>query len=249
VKLATLMLKMEQRDRAVEAMRAAAAKFPDLPHLKYNLGRVLVRARRNTEALAAFAEAKADAQASNETMLDAEFYYSYGGAAEQAGLMDQAADLLKQSLQLDPDFHPAMNHLGYMWVDRGENLEEAGSLIKRANELERDNGAYLDSLGWYYFMKGEFELALKELLRAAEVIPAQSDNKQGDPVVFDHIADTYAKLGRTREALDYWNKAVTLGIDDPKLAERVREKIQDAKQKLAQSAVPVSEPAAELPKN
>jgi tetratricopeptide (TPR) repeat protein len=238
VRLTMLMLELEQRDRAVEAMRAAVAKFPDLPRLKYSLGSVLSQARRHHEALAAFAEAKADAQLRNESMLDASFYISYAAAAEQAGLTGEAADLLRQSLQHDPNNHEAMNFLGYRWVDRGENLEEAGELIKRANELKQDEGAYLDSLGWYYFKKGEYELALKELLRAAEVIPQQSRNKQPDPVVFDHIGDTYAKLGKMREALDYWTKAAALPIDDPKLAERVREKIEEAKQKLAQSVVP-----------
>jgi tetratricopeptide (TPR) repeat protein len=245
VRLAMVMLELEQWDRAVEAMRAAVVKFPDLPSLKYSLGRVLSQAKRHTEALAVFAEARADAQLRNEEMLDADFYFYYGGAAEQAGLTEKAAELLKQSLQLDPNFHPAMNYLGYMWVDRGENLEEAGGLIKRANELKQDDGAYLDSLGWYYFKKGEPELALKELLRAAEIIPQQSRDKQPDPVVFDHIGDTYAKLGKTREALDYWSKAAALPIDDPKLAERVREKIEEAKQKLVQSVAP----AAEVPQN
>jgi tetratricopeptide (TPR) repeat protein len=245
VRLAQLMMEMGQWDRAAEAVRAAVAKFPDVPSLKFILGRALSQARRHTEALAAFAETQADAKLRNEDMLNAGFYFYYGAAAEQAGLTEKAAELLKQSLQLQPDSHEAMNYLGYMWVDRGENLDEAGELIKRANELERDNGAYLDSLGWYYYQKGEYELALKELLRAAEIIPQQSTSKKGDPVVYDHIGDTYARLGRTREALDYWNRAVAVGIDDPKLADRVREKIEDAKQKLAQTVAP----AAEAPQN
>jgi Flp pilus assembly protein TadD len=40
-----------------------------------------------------------------------------------------------------------------MWVDRGENLEEAGDMIKKAVEMEPDNAAFIDSLGWFYFKK------------------------------------------------------------------------------------------------
>ncbi len=249
IRLAELMMGMKQWDRAVEAMRAASARFPDVPELKFNLGIALSQARRHTEALASFAEAQADAQLRQETMLNARFYFVYGAAAEQAGLTEKAAELLKQCLQLEPNSHKAMNYLGYMWADRGENLEEAGALIQRANDLDPENGAYLDSLGWYYFKKGEPERALKELLRAAEHIRRETADKKDDPVVLDHIGDAYATLGRMREALDYWNKAAAIGIDDPKAASRVREKIEEAKQNLAQTAAPASEPVAEPARN
>src|SRR5204863_287660 len=108
------------------------------------------------------------------------------------GLVDRAAELMRESIRLDPsNAAQAYNYLGYMWVDRDMNVEEAGDLIKKALELEPDNAAYRDSLGWYYYKKGESDKALKELLLAAETI------KIGDSVVFDHIGDTYQKMGKT----------------------------------------------------
>jgi tetratricopeptide (TPR) repeat protein len=130
-----------------------------------------------------------------------------------------------------------------MWIDRGENLDEAGELIKRANALEPENGAYLDSLGWYYYKRGEPQRALQELLRAAEAIRKESPDKKDDPVVLDHIGDAYAMLGKVSEALDYWKKAVALGLDDEKATDRVKEKIEQAKQKLAAQSAPADQPA------
>ena len=138
---------------------------------------------------------------------------------------------------LDPT-EGASNNLGYMWADRGERLEEAGDLIKKAVEIEPENGAYLDSLGWYFFKKGDAERAVKELLRAQENIVREE--KKDDPTVLDHIADAYAKLGKTPEALTYWQKALALQPEDKKLVGRITEKLESAKQKMT-SGTPVPE--------
>ena len=94
-------------------------------------------------------------------MLDGQFYFAYGAAAEQAGQVDKAAELLQKSIALDPENSAeACNYLGYMWAERGQKLDEAGDLIKKALALQPDNPAYLDSLGWYYFKKGDLKEAL-----------------------------------------------------------------------------------------
>ena len=81
-----------------------------------------------------------------------------------------------------------------MWVERGENLEEAGEMIKKALASEPDNGSFMDSLGWYYFKKGEYEKALEQLLKAVEAI---KPSKPEDAVVLEHVGDTYQQLGKT----------------------------------------------------
>ena len=240
LRLAELMLRTKQTEKAVETMQAAKVKFPDVPFISYSLAIALSQSKRHTEALSAFAEAQADAEASHEEMLNAAFYFSYGAAAEQAGLLEKAADLFKQSIELDPNNAQSYNYLGYMWTERGENLEEAGEMIKKALAMDPENGAFLDSLGWYYFKKGEPELALKELLRAAEFI--RREDKKDDATVLDHIGDACAKLGRTTEALGYWQKAVALGLEDKKLSEKVAGKIEDAKQKLTKGEPAVVPP-------
>jgi Uncharacterized protein conserved in bacteria len=68
-------------------------------------------------------------------------------------------------------------------------------------QSEPNNASYLDSLGWVEFRKGQFDRALDDLLRAAKTAERE------DPVVFEHIGDTYLKLNRTREALEAWQKA------------------------------------------
>jgi tetratricopeptide (TPR) repeat protein len=229
LRLAFLYLQLKQTDRAVEMMRTARGKFPDVPRIVYVLAVTLSKSKKHTEAMTAFAEAQAEAERSNQELLTGEFYFDYGAAAEQAGLIDKAAELLRESIRLDPAVAPeAHNYIGYMWIDRDMNLDEAGEMIKKALDAEPDNGAYLDSLGWLHFKKGDYEQALKDLLRAVENL------KMEDAVVFEHLGDTYHKLGKTTEALSYWQRSLSLE-DNPK----VREKI-DATKKVASPSAPPS---------
>lgn len=236
LRLAELLLRAKRFDRAVEVMQAARKKFRDVPYITYSLAIALSQAKRHPEALAAFSDAQAEAESSREEMLNAAFYFSYGAAAEQAGLFDKAADLLKQSIELEPNNAQACNYLGYMWVDRGEHIEEAGELIKKAVSMDPEKGEYLDSLGWFYLKKGDAERALTELLRAQESI--LREDKRDDAVVLDHIGDAYAKLGKSAEALKYWQKSYALDQENKKVAE----KIEAVKQKVTSKA-PTPEPA------
>ena len=96
------------------------------------------------------------------------------------------------------------------------NLDEAELMIRRALESEPNNASYLDSLGWVEFRKGQFDRALDELLRAAKTA------EHADPVVFEHIGDTYLKLNRTREALEAWQKALALDPKNKNLADKIQ---------------------------
>ncbi len=236
LRLAELLLRQKHYDRAVDVLLAARKKFRDVPYITYSLAIAFSQAKRHPEAMAAFSDAQAEAETGREEMLNAAFFFSYGAAAEQAGLFDKAADLLKQSIELEPNNAQACNYLGYMWVDRSEHLEEAGELIKKAVSMEPEKGEYLDSLGWFYFKKGDAEKALQELLRAQESI--LREDKRDDAVVLEHIGDTYSKLGRNSEALNYWQKSLALDQGNKK----VTEKIEAVKQKVTSKA-PVPEPA------
>lgn len=227
LRVADLARRAKQFDRAIETAQAARKRFPDDPRSVYLLAITFGQAKRHNEAMAAFAEAQTAFELGQaEAALDAQFYFSYGAAAEQAGVLDKAAEMLRRAIELEPEGEvaaQAYNYLGYMWVDRGEKLDEAGEMIKKAVAMEPDNGAFLDSLGWFYFKKGDYEKALKELLRAIEV------TKPEDAVVYEHVGDTYAQLGRAADALRAWEKALALDNENKKLAE----KIEGAKQKSA----------------
>jgi tetratricopeptide (TPR) repeat protein len=107
--------------------------------------------------------------------------------------------------------------LGYFWAEKNENLDQAEVLIRQALEEDPNNGSYLDSLGWVHFRRGQFAEALIVLLRAAEALA------QPSPVVFDHLAQTYLALGRSPEALLFWQKSLQLDPGNQLVQQRIEE--------------------------
>jgi tetratricopeptide (TPR) repeat protein len=230
VRLAELLLgALRDPDRAVKLLGEARRRFPGAPEIVYYLAIAQREAKQSQQAVATFEEALHEAQLEeDDDFVNAKFYFNYGAAAEQAGLYNKASDLLRKSIALDPENSAeACNYLGYMFADHNMNLDEAETMIRRALQSEPNNASYLDSLGWVEFRKGQFDQALDDLLRAAKTAERQ------DPVVFEHIGDTYLKLNRTREALEAWQKALSL---DPKNKNLV-DKIQTTK-KLIEKDLP-----------
>jgi tetratricopeptide (TPR) repeat protein len=219
VRLAELLLgPLRDAARAVKLLGDARRRFPGAPEIVYYLAIAQREAKQSQQAVATFEEALHEAQLEeDDDFVNAKFYFNYGAAAEQAGLYDKATDLLRKSIALDPENSAeACNYLGYMWADHNMNLDEAETMIRRALESEPNNTSYLDSLGWVEFRKGQFDRALDNLLRASKTAERE------DPVVFEHIGDTYLKLNRTREALEAWQKALALDPKNKNLADKIQ---------------------------
>ena len=228
-----LLFKQKDYLGAVSALADARKRFPQAGLLTYYHGVALSQIKQHNEAMRAFERALVEAGNSQPDLLNADFYFDYGAAAEQAGQYVKATELFRKSIELDPNNAArSYNYLGYMWVERSENLDEAGQFIRRALEMEPTNGAYIDSLGWLYFKQGKFSEALTELLRAAESLP------EPDAVVFEHIGDACDKLGRRAEAVLYWQKALQLNP----LSKEVSAKLDKASEKVAKQ--PQTRPSA-----
>ena len=234
VRLIQLQLRLKRAEDAAKTAASARSRFPEVPNLTLLLAVALGEAKRHQEALEAFEMAEAEFSNSKGEALDASFYLTYGAAAERAGRLERAAELLQKSVALDPaNAAEALNYLGFMWVDRETNLEEAGGLIRRALGLKPNHPAYLDSLGWWYFRKGDLSAATRELRRALEKI-----RREDAPEVYDHLGDVLFKAGDVGGALSAWESAVEL---EPTL-EAVREKLKRAKSASVAAEEPQSVP-------
>lgn len=145
-----------------------------------------------------------------------------GAAYERTGQTDKAVAEFRRILELEPDFHAALNYLGYTFAEAGTNLEEALSLITRAMALDPDNGAYVDSLGWTYYRLGRPEQARGYLERAARLEPE-------DATLQEHLGDVYVALGQTERARQAYQKALEIGpngAEKPGTMEEIRRKLE-----------------------
>lgn len=139
-------------------------------------------------------------------------YFSRGVSLDRVGRWTEAEKDLKKAFEMNPNEPDVLNYLGYSWIERGENLEQAVELVKRAVAARPDSGAITDSLGWGYYKLGNFQLAVELLERAAQL-------DASDPDLNNHLGDAYWQVGRKIEAQFQWNRVLTLSPSDKLKAE------------------------------
>ncbi len=122
-------------------------------------------------------------------------------AQQEAGEPEAAMRAAREVLRLDPENPAALNFVGYVMAERGEQLPESERLIRKALEKDPDNGYYVDSLGWVLYQKGEFDAAVTELRRAVQLTEGK------DALILEHLGDACAKAGRLTEARDSYARA------------------------------------------
>ena len=203
-KRAELLARLGRDGEALAILMAAAGDEP--PEAFLDVVEALHRADRFEETIPALRDFIADRPESTPGR------FLLAAAQERAGRRGEAEETLSALVADQPDFHPALNYLGYMWIEEGENLDRAMELVDRAVKLDPDNGAYIDSLGWGYYQLGRYEDAREALERAARLVQ--------DPTVYEHLGDVYAALGRPEEARRAYRRAVELEADDPEAVER-----------------------------
>ncbi|MFL6231671.1 MAG: tetratricopeptide repeat protein [Thermoanaerobaculia bacterium] len=244
VRLPALSLQVEAlvQDKRYDEALALLGKEKETPAIASKRAEVLSKAGRQAEAekvlsgLAAGDEASALAAAQAWQRLEkyqesipvleklaaahpdqAPTGFLLGAAYERSGQRDKAVGELRRVLKIDPDFHAALNYLGYTFAEAGVNLDEALKLVSRAVALDPDNGAYVDSLGWTYYRLGRPEQARNYLERAARLEPE-------DATLQEHLGDVYVALGQKERARQAYQRALELGGDN---ADQVRRKLGD----------------------
>lgn len=207
---------LDQTDEAVSLLRTLARERPDREAPLIELGGILRRHERFKEAVDAYTDAlkRIDKVEPRHWVV----YYARGVSYEQTDRWPQAeADFLK-ALEYDSEQPTTLNYLGYLWIDKGQHLDQALKMIEKAVDLRPRDGYIVDSLGWGLYRLGQFDKATKKLERAVMLRP-------DDPVINDHLGDALWKVGRSREARFQWQRAKGLEPDD-KLLKLIEQKLQ-----------------------
>ena len=130
-------------------------------------------------------------------------YFLRGSAYDQIKDWPNTERDMQAALKLFPNQPTVLNYLGYSWVDRGLNLEEAIEMIRKAVALRPYDGFFVDSLGWAHYRLKQYDEAVLHLERAVELRPE-------DPTITDHLGDAYWKAGRKNEAYFQWERVKTM---------------------------------------
>ncbi len=169
------------------------------------------------EAAAAYDEALARAAPAEDRHWA--LFYARGIALEQLDAWSRAEADFLQALELEPDQPQVLNYLGYSWVIRGHNLEDAKAMLERAVAQRPTDGYIVDSLGWALYRTGDYDGAVRALERATELV---ADNA----VIIDHLGDAYWRVGRRTEARFQWKRALAFDAEND-IAEEIRRKLAE----------------------
>jgi tetratricopeptide (TPR) repeat protein len=206
--LAGVLLAQDKTDDALDILDRARQFFRQRFLLEFYTGLAHARAERYETAIRHFTEAEILGGATEPERLNHIFYFQFGAIAERLGDFARAETLFRKCLELAPSFPEALNYLGYMWADRGENLEEARDLIEQAVELEPENAAFLDSLGWVLFRLNQPQEALPWLEKA--ILHAE----EPDATLYDHLGDIHAELGNFEQAREAYLRSLEIEEDE-----------------------------------
>lgn len=198
VNLAVVIDAQGRYQEAVAVMREALEKVPadSIPILFYT---AVIHARNQRYDLAR--DGYLRLSKSQPDNLDIRF--NLAAAYERLGQFEESEREFKWIIGKVPDNALALNYLGYMYADRGVNLEEALEMIKKAVSLDPRNGAYLDSYAWVLYRLGRYEEALVQMNEALKY-------DQDEAVLYDHQGDIYAALTSYELARESWAKALEL---------------------------------------
>lgn len=106
----------------------------------------------------------------------AEGYTNLGWMLSFSGRLDEAIELCKKAISLDPDFGNPYNDIGTYFMKKGE-LEKAIPWLEKAKEARRytpKHYPYLN-LGRIYLSQGMFKKALKEFEQALPFDPTNTE--------------------------------------------------------------------------
>ena len=223
-----------QTEEAVKVLRSQLTKTEADRDIYLNIAQVYERGRHYKEAeeAAQTAEAIPGQPRDNEMV-----WFLLGAIYERQKFYDRAEVEFKKALDANPHNGPVLNYYGYMLGDLGIRLDEAEALVQRALKEEPHSGAYLDSLGWIYFRENKLPDAEATLRKAVQ--------REGhDATIRSHLAEVYAKSGRTdlaaiewEKSLTEWRRSLPADMENDKIAE-IEKKLSQVKHRVAQKSSP-----------
>ena len=214
--LAVALLSLLRPEEAESVLDRARKEVPPSFRIEYLSGVARSQLKRFDQALEAYSAAEKLGSTNQPPLTDHRFYFQVGALLERKGDETKSIEYLEKALELKPDYDEALNHLGYMWAEKGKNLPKARAMIEQALKAEPENPAYMDSMGWVLFKLGKHPEALDWLLKARQRMT------EPDATVLDHVGDAAAACARWDLAREAW--AASLKVEaSPAIAKKLAE--------------------------
>ena len=189
----------KQPETAVQLIRTAIGRRPDVAVFHYNLAEALSALNRADEAVAAYGRA---------VELDPDYFEAHsnlGNALNAAGRFAEAEAACRRALALRPDAVNPLNNLGNAVRGLGRPAE-AADLYRRAIAGRPDFAEATNNLAMCLCSMGQLEAGADAFRAAIRLAPARAD-------LHNNLGATLVQLGRPEQAGECFQTAVDLDPD------------------------------------
>ncbi len=154
----------------------------------------------------------------NNNPLLEQFYSTLGDTYNELKMYEASYDAYDNSLKINPDNSVVLNNYSYYLSLRSERLDKAEKMSKRSIDLDPYNHNNLDTYAWVLYQREKFDDALEWIEKAYR------NGGDSSGVVLEHYGDILFKLGREKEAHEYWQQAKTRKDYSDLLDKKIKDK-------------------------
>lgn len=195
----------------------AMSLFPNQPLVYLFNGIAKIQLQKHKEAIEVL-NAGLKQVVDNKAM-SSQFYAQLGDVYYKMKNNKESDIAFDKALEQDGTNSYVLNNYSYYLSLRGDSLNKAERMSLLSNTLEPDNSSFQDTYGWILYRLDKFSEAKIWLEKAMK------GGGDKSAVILEHYGDVLYKLNDKDTALDYWNKAKTIGSG----SEFLNKKIADQK--------------------
>lgn len=198
-----------KEDELIELLKSAIQLQPENALAHNNLGNAYKGSGKYKEAVRSYQRAiEIDPRHAGP-------YYNLSTIyADVEGRKEDAIALLNKAIELSPHFSKSYNKLGLIYLEQGDK-DKAIALLTRALKLNPDDPEIYHNFGYIYVQTGDTGKAKAMYHKAVEADPDYVE-------AYHDLAIIYFSEGQYRLAIEYCDKAVSMGYKDAALLEALK---------------------------
>src|SRR5690606_915411 len=200
--LINVELGLNEADQAIAHGFEALEVIPNNPLLMYFTG-LAYMVKDDTENARKLMESALDNSGKENKFLQSLIYAGLGDLYHKLKLVDVSDVAYEEAIKLDSTNVTAMNNYAYYLSERNEKLDLAEKLSKESNTLDPNSSTFQDTYAWILFKQEKYAEAVKWMEKAIR-------GGQPSAVLHEHYGDILSKVGRTKEALKQWERALAI---------------------------------------
>ena len=204
--LGNCYIELNDIDVARKSFEMAISIMPELPNPYIRLSNIYEKLGYTTEQI------KILEKCIENTFDYPDAYSELARVYQKLNEKDKAIGILETGVVRNPDAMVLANNLAWMYMEHDEDLNKAFDLAQKAYEFSSDDPIIADTLAWAYYKKGIYSMA--------EILLEESINLKDDyPIVHYHLGMVLKARGDEPKAKASFEKAISLGLEKPYLAE------------------------------